>query len=911
MYIGSSPTVPTPSFSASSGLTGAAVALTAVFLVSNGSYYWVQSSDATQLLHYQNVGGVATADNNTGPMPTSAALTSLLYVPNALSGYLPTVTTFGTTPTAGTGNDLGVGFMQCAQNWSFTQDGFLDSITIWVKVVGDGTMRFEVMFPYTTDGATFFYARIQQVNISGIASTGLTTFRAGTHFPAGLAVFNGARLFYGTHTGGAQCSSTTYGSSTVLSYAQGSGLGYNTSLGTSNILAGFQATLSDKNYIGGISQGAIKAREMAKRISIDGSVIEYSARDNAVGTTATVSSTVYPIGGYPVTCDGILKGVEYTCKSGDEGDVYFVVFHNNVYQAHFRATITSGSKLWLDAPSGENAIYVQQGDLVITMPITGSVAAQGYTAQPSIFFQTTNSLLFSGLTTTDNATGSYYAFIPSYRVAVERPKSRREFAQAGSRGNRRRLRETFPGTSLPAKWSQYGGSTFTCNSGLVSPSSPTAQWTNICWHSDYSNAHRHTATAIIEMGNASNIGGLIWVSQNAATLPYGTVAVIDGPANALKVYRGGNPGPTDGGLSTALPWTVNATDIIQLFCRIDRGKLSVTARNQNTGQSVTINSTMSKYSTWGGLMRGRIGAVFYSGPGSMKWRRIDDVVPWSSEVGAKLIFQDSTADFDDGDFVRPWWILVEDQWGRGNVLNCAKGALDTGHGLDASAMDFIALLPQAATITGSIAVGSAVLTVTSYSGAKPLAAGQVISARPVGTPGITVGTTILAQLTGTTGGVGTYSISNTHSSGLPSSQIAVVDNNAANGVEVFWGLGVNPRHGGAETDAQWYANYKTDTQQFAAMVTGTGGKFTLVTPNPGNFISTYVHLLVSNILAGDVGDFDVVDINRNLATSNANRGTWASTTYCADGDGLHPDPIFRTPLIMADFLDQRPDMAGF
>jgi hypothetical protein len=69
LYIGASPTVPTPSFAASSGLTGAAVALTVQFLVLNGQIYWVQSSDNTKLLAYQNVGGVATAVTGLGPIP--------------------------------------------------------------------------------------------------------------------------------------------------------------------------------------------------------------------------------------------------------------------------------------------------------------------------------------------------------------------------------------------------------------------------------------------------------------------------------------------------------------------------------------------------------------------------------------------------------------------------------------------------------------------------------------------------------------------------------------------------------------------------------------------------------------------------------------------------------------------------
>lgn len=68
LYIGASPTVPTPSFAASSGLTGAAVALTAQFLVASGQGYWVQAADGFSLMRYTNVSGAATADATVGPL---------------------------------------------------------------------------------------------------------------------------------------------------------------------------------------------------------------------------------------------------------------------------------------------------------------------------------------------------------------------------------------------------------------------------------------------------------------------------------------------------------------------------------------------------------------------------------------------------------------------------------------------------------------------------------------------------------------------------------------------------------------------------------------------------------------------------------------------------------------------------
>lgn len=94
-YIGASPTVPTPSFAASSGLTGAAVALTAQFLISSGVGYWVVSSDGSELLHYQNVNGTATIDSGVS-FPLSPSLTSLIADVADLTAFLSTTTTIET-----------------------------------------------------------------------------------------------------------------------------------------------------------------------------------------------------------------------------------------------------------------------------------------------------------------------------------------------------------------------------------------------------------------------------------------------------------------------------------------------------------------------------------------------------------------------------------------------------------------------------------------------------------------------------------------------------------------------------------------------------------------------------------------------------------------------------------------------
>ena len=83
-YIGSSPTVPTPGFGGSTGLTGAAVVLTSQVLVTSGNGYWVQSADGLSLIRYLNNSGTATIDATISSIPTTAAIQGFIDFPAAL-----------------------------------------------------------------------------------------------------------------------------------------------------------------------------------------------------------------------------------------------------------------------------------------------------------------------------------------------------------------------------------------------------------------------------------------------------------------------------------------------------------------------------------------------------------------------------------------------------------------------------------------------------------------------------------------------------------------------------------------------------------------------------------------------------------------------------------------------------------
>jgi hypothetical protein len=188
-YIGAAPTPPTPSFAASAGLAGAAVVLTAQFLVAAGQGYWVQSADNLQLLHYLNVAGVATADATVGPVFLSQYPT----VPN---GTVQRWIDLG-----GTASAITLAALRTLEDrlraWGLDQG---DLVTLNV-LCGTGTLSPRIPF-YLEPGAgicpiTGTLAAFTEANgLVLVGSTGLNTgitvqsARLG-HYGAGLGVYIG------------------------------------------------------------------------------------------------------------------------------------------------------------------------------------------------------------------------------------------------------------------------------------------------------------------------------------------------------------------------------------------------------------------------------------------------------------------------------------------------------------------------------------------------------------------------------------------------------------------------------------------------------------------------------------------------------------------------------------------------
>jgi hypothetical protein len=821
-----------------------------------------------------------------------------------IAPYEATDLVIGTTPTSGT--QFGA---PSNLNWvsaKAASEGRLKSFSVWVMNIGDGTLLLDVLLPYN-NGTN--YALIGQVAISGIASTGLKTFTAGVDYPDSIYIFDTCEFAAGSASGGALLATQVVSGSGFSCTSAAAGYFVTKSSG-SNYVTFFQATISGYKSIAIETQKLIDAAESADQG--DGLVTEYNEPGQRIFGSNGAGSSIFDTTNSPVVRDGMMTGIEYQCLTA--GDSIFLVIRNGAYveRSYRKVTLATGRNTYtLSTP-----IAVKAGDLLLCIGLTGWPAQRNLSVGNANSFPVNNAKL-NGMTLTNSGIQRIAAF----RMVVKRRRMAREVARNARRERTEVLNQSFPGTTLPTgagrgQWSVRGAAGWTCNDGLISPSAPSASWSNQYLFNEPTKAQHRSHDAIVTVGDLTNIGGIAFFSPPPIVDDtFSTLVVIDAPANKGWVYQYNAATDTiyGSGVSVTLPWTLAASDQVIISCRasFDKMRVDFTKRGGLTTDTASISWTYSVTNGFaGGMMRGRIGAVFYSGAGGMMWKRVRSITHWSAARGGKLWFGDSTHDVGGTDGYGNCWVKqVEDEYSHGSFLNCAAGSANSSTALQSMEIDFKSLLPSAARFTGSIATTT--LTVTGTVSGGSLAVGQLLQG-----PGIAAGTTITAFGTGS-GGAGTYTVSASQT--VASASHRAIAANAGEGIEVFWALGVNPSNALGATDANRVAAWLADTQATAAIVTAVGAKFTLVTPTPGNYLATYVHSLVTQMLAGFAGPYEVIDVNsQRSVASPRDYGTWADAneTSTADAivrDNLHPNSIVGggASRVFADFMRARPDMNGF
>lgn len=160
LYIGGAPTIPTPSFAASAGLTGASVALTIQYLVTSGNGYWVQSTDGQWLNRYKNVSGVATADSSINPV--------------AVNYFKTTTQVLGTTTVLTTSGHYSSSYIQVPYNPT-TNPGYLETVSFRASGIPANTICIAAILVFELVGGTQYkITKDWRVQIQN----GLNTFKA-------------------------------------------------------------------------------------------------------------------------------------------------------------------------------------------------------------------------------------------------------------------------------------------------------------------------------------------------------------------------------------------------------------------------------------------------------------------------------------------------------------------------------------------------------------------------------------------------------------------------------------------------------------------------------------------------------------------------------------------------------------
>lgn len=798
----------------------------------------------------------------------------------ALSTFVGASETVGIAPasdTAGPTNAL------IFINTPSTYDSTLDSFTARVRTVGDGTARLVACInSYTANQVVV----LGFVAMTGIASTGIKTFTAGTDYNLldanGLPIVfpAGTRFALGSATGGVQFD-TQVSTGAGFNLPANAGGYFNTQATGSNFIGKFQVTLGRVKTV----RAAISAAT-ALPIGTPGEspVIEYAGPDDLVfGAVGNQGNSFSYGNNIPFYNDGQIIGVQYA--SAAAGDELFVVFRSGVIVDWRRATLTLGDRL---TATFATPFAVKAGDTLYQIPLTGFLKSQNWSNQPGVY--STSNVAWNGATFTS------LNIQPAMRAIIQRPRKPRLIAAASSRGQTTTIDQRFRGATLPGNttfsattvngsrnmtlvsgtpvvgapisgsgipsfvfvmavngstvvmsdlatasatitvtqtgWTAAGTGTWTCSNGLISPSSALTDWARRYMHPVPINAQRRTILASVLIGDLTNIGGICSAAQHASTLTtLGSVIHIDAPANKGRVYIWGSDtgiAPPNAGLEVVLPWTLAAADVVTIAAQVDRGKMTVWFTNAKTGQSASIvsNYALGVLATpiHGGVMSGQLGAHFLQGTGGMKWSYIQNITHISNAGSRTFWFTDS----------------------RGHLAASDNANYNPAHRIeDARAKgDFINLGKSAQTALGVLAT-------------------------------------------------------------LPQDFLALIGSTGA-GTEIVWDIGVNPDNYLGTTDLQRYTAFKTLSLIAFGIFEYFGCKVTVLTPTPNSTASTYIPYTITQELAGDLGDRPVIDVGRAVSVA----GDGAAWIALLSQDGLHPCPFTGGPLIASALLAQRPDWAG-
>ena len=251
-------------------------------------------------------------------------------------------------------------------------------------------------------------------------------------------------------------------------------------------------------------------------------------------------------------------------------------------------------------------------------------------------------------------------------------------------------------------WAAASGSGWACNDGLTwTGGAVTTDWTRRYMFPVPINAQRRSFSVAIYIGDLTNVIGLCSDAQQADLVStLGSYIHIDAPNNTFRAYQAGaNVGlvPPDAGLSVVAPWTLAPTDWVIITTQSDRGKQTITFTNPKTGQSAQIVSRFASgfagRPIHAGLFSGKPGVHFLSGNGGWKVDYARNITHVANRGPRVFWYSDSRRHIISDNWDYTTAARIEDQRGKGDMLNCSKAGQTALGLLPTLSQDFAALSP--------------------------------------------------------------------------------------------------------------------------------------------------------------------------------------------------------------------------
>jgi hypothetical protein len=729
LYIGAAPAVPAPSFAASAGLAGAAVVLTAQFLVTAGQGYWVTSADGKTLDRYNNVAGVATRDATVASVPANPVVTDEILKSQASLGDAYTLgapVTIGSTAANTTDYPGGFTDLLLPPTGTATR-GYLNDFSVRMSAAGTGqiiVLTPDPMAPYDFDVAA--------VVAVAPAAAGINTWQGSQIYAGELPA--GSRVGYRILTGGVPRYVGAGGACPRLqTTAQVAGTAMNGNL-----------IVTTHDYAVSFSIRPVAAASLDARVTkVEGGTHQFGIDlaamfgANVTGSSVTTGNTglavtgVLPTGDWvyalaPVAQACILESVTLPVANPfASGDITLAPFIIAIGEVNAVGAIIVTHLYTVQAAEGKTNVITGFGNLLL--PAGAFVMVQARSAQAPLNYQagTTGGTytVNHGAALTMGATVALGAYVntPIFSFSVRQAtnslgprvttlEGRQALLMATS--NPIALERTeFPGVALPSGWAASGA--WTVNNGLTPPAA--GGWGVKALNGVYSSLWKHNQIARIKINHADTITGL---AQSPPENSGGAALIIDGVAGKLRLYSWDDTGAA-GTLQAevALPAALVAGR--EYVLKLDKVGFTITGTFKDTVTQASCTVNIADASGSYTMAHGKCGALFISATTPPNYQWLEYLAPYARKCRA-LIIADSIGEAAYLGAASPSWAqqVATARAAQNDIVIAPRAGDETPNFLLRKGNDWDIWLPQFAVIALGTNDGDTKIAIGGFTGAN-------------------------------------------------------------------------------------------------------------------------------------------------------------------------------------------------